>query len=37
VVSKKERMEEIEKRILRLVAEGKLSYEEAKKMLQELS
>lgn len=37
VMSKKERVEEIEKRILRLVAEGKLSYEEAKQMLQELS
>lgn len=37
VVSQRERREEIEKRILRLVAEGKLSYEEAKQMLQELS
>lgn len=37
VMSKRERVEEIERRILRLVAEGKLSYEEAKRMLEELS
>lgn len=37
VVNKRERVEEIERRILRLVAEGKLNYEEAKRMLEELS
>lgn len=37
VMNKRERVEEIERRILRLVAEGKLNYEEAKRMLEELS